>query len=207
MEKNPASNLETYKLGLEFLKVAGLFVAGLWAYYRFFRQRTFSPNLLASWRCHVYGTQSNHFIVEFTLVLENKGKAMISLPKISVEVRGLKREAAVQPQEDGFSLELPEVLYSADTILAKGVAYEYIEPSSPSSRMLFAAVPTDYRYVQIRSRLTINRYDTFVANRLFDLDDPDANSPCEDGSTDLDEESSADLAEVLAKLAGLKKAE
>jgi hypothetical protein len=207
VEKNPASHLENYKLALEFLKVAGLFVAGLWAYYRFFRQRTFSPNLLASWRCRVYGMQSGHFIVEFTLLLENKGKAMISLPRISVEVRGLKREAAIAPQDDGLSLELPDVLYSTETILGKRIAYEYIEPGSPSNRMLFAAISTDYRYVHIHSRLTINAYDTFVANRLFDLDNPDSNVPSEDGSTDLDEEKSQDLAEVLAKLAGLRKAE
>ena len=142
MDKNPASDLEIYKFAIEVVKLAGLAIAGIWAYYRFFRQRTFAPNLFTQWGCIVHGKQSGYFIVEFRLLIENKGSVMVKLPKITADIRGLKRDVDMQQPKDNFLLELPDVLYASKNLLSEKVDYEYVEPkrlkSSPeNSSLLF----------------------------------------------------------------------
>jgi hypothetical protein len=197
MQDNPASNIEIYKLVVDVLKLAGLAVAGTWAYYRFFRQRTFAPNLLTRWECIVHGKQSGYFITEFRILIENIGSVIVRLPMITADIRGLKRDSELPKPNDNFSLQLPDVLYVSKNIVSEKVDYEYVEPRSKLIRKLF---------VHAHSRLSINEFDTFVASEIFDLDNPAKNKMGDETTrSDKEQPASDQISELLQKLAGSKR--
>ncbi|MGT2502837.1 hypothetical protein ACVOMS_22635 [Bradyrhizobium guangxiense] len=191
------------KLLLEWLKFVAIVIAAIWAYYRFFRERTFAPNLHARLGMLLHGTQSDHFIVELQVRMENNGKVLIDLSTISAEVRGLRRDQKIPEHQDKFTLELPDVLYSAPSIVSLNTVF--VEPEGRSMRRIFASIPTEYRFIFVQSRLRQVSGDSFVVFRLFDLDNPNKNDNFNDERNEQpQDDASPNLAGMVKKITGDK---
>jgi hypothetical protein len=125
MEASSSASVETAKVVVESVKVGVVIVAGAWAYFRFFAQRTFAPMFKASFRCKVHGQHSNKWLVQFKLPMRNLGRVRITVHRISLQVCGLKRDGTLP--ENGPELVLPDILYNVDNMVSKNV-FEYLEP-------------------------------------------------------------------------------
>ena len=194
-----ATDFEPYKLMLETVKVAGIAIAGVWAYYRFLRQRTFSPTLSAVIICKVYGTHTKQYLVEFIIPMKNIGKVLVAPRRISFELKGLKRDGQLPSSEGSFPLILPDFIWEKDNVIRPGIDYEYIEPGLTENRRMFFAISTGFRFIHAKMRIQLNDADTVIAERLIDLDNPDQNHDSTEVGSPLNERKSETLFDALEK--------
>jgi hypothetical protein len=137
--------------------------------------------------------------------MRNLGRVRITVHRISLQVCGLKRDGTLP--ENGPELVLPDILYNVDNMVSKNV-FEYLEPKIMLTRSFFVSIPSEYKFVAVKSRISVNNNsDTFVAEELFDLDNPGTDADfdkIDDPRSSAGDEEDSMLVDVAKKISGEK---
>jgi hypothetical protein len=141
--------MTTAELIPEYVQAAAIAVAGFWAYWRFFHQRSGQPATDIDLELRFLGTQGSNLVIEVAAILENKSLVRHSYDNFRLRVRYLTPHDEIKDSED------PRILHQLD--FPHSIDDRFGPPSPDRPVRLFGTVD----YINPRQRFQ-HRYPTYV---------------------------------------------
>jgi hypothetical protein len=162
--------LEIANLGLELLKAVAVVAAGIWAYWRFFKQRTHAPHIEFEIACQILGPQEASYVAEYTLSISNKGLVRQELRKLSFKIRGIRRETLLEYRTDRQpSLSFPDMIDEEQNLITPKFEYIFIEPGITQNFRHVSKIPDSYSFIQARAEFLYSNGIEHTASKVFEV--------------------------------------
>jgi hypothetical protein len=82
------SDLSSYII--QWAKIIFPVIAGLWVFYKYFREGFHRPRIEFDIECNVIGSNPHDYLVEFVLLAKNKGNIKFTFPELILRIRGIE---------------------------------------------------------------------------------------------------------------------
>lgn len=152
-------NVNIGELGT-FLQGLAVVGAGLWAYIRYGRERLNHPQVEFTVAARLLGPQRSNNVVETTLTFRNTGKARVELPKIKLEIRGIKHDAdLVERQDKPAKLDFTTRVVHEPNLVPPEWEYLFVEPGVTQEIKHVSKVDTVYSFLLVRSEFVYRNGD------------------------------------------------
>jgi hypothetical protein len=152
---------------LQVMQLSFVLAAAIWAYFRFWRERSHMSRMEFDVSCRFHGPQDGRFLAEFTLGAHNKGLVIHKFPSIRLRVRGIKSGAALQSWEGSRVLFPEKILDNVEVVYKKKNPYLFVEPGVEQRIGYVTTIPTDCAFIIARAEFRYDSERSHSAERVF----------------------------------------
>jgi hypothetical protein len=155
------------KAGAEVAKVVLAVVAGVWAYFLFFKQRTIARRIEFDVSCRFLGPQEGAYIAEYTLTFLNKGLVRQVIRNLKFSVHGIKKDTPLECHNTDF-LNFPDPINTIKNLL-KEIEYMFIEPGINQNFRHIGRVGTEFSFIRVSAEFLYREGLEHTAARVFEV--------------------------------------
>ena len=159
-----------WQVGIAIAQLIAVLVGAGWAYFRFWRQRTHWPALDLDTECRTFGLINGLRVVELSVLLENKGHVEHRFRRISLHLRGIRRDDAVSVVHPSTEvLRFPVELVRIENLVSDA-DYYFVRPGVKERITRPFAVPAEIQFLRLYAEFEYEQKD-FVhgAQRVYEL--------------------------------------
>jgi hypothetical protein len=127
-------------------KIAFPAIAGLWVFYKYYREGFHRPRIEFDIECNVVGSNESDSIVEFVVIANNKGKIRFTFHELQLRVRGINEGESFAYWRDSKRMEFPEKVLDENIIPSK-YKYYFVEPGINQAISYITKIPKNMRFV------------------------------------------------------------
>lgn len=128
-------------------------VGGVWAYYRFVRQREAHPHIQFDVDVIFVVRQGNQWLVELQAQIENKGKVQHRISNLSFDLRCLSTTDAIVDGDENINYQVDlSRLVKKGSWIPSSWDWTFIEPGTTQRYSFIAALPSDATCALLHSR-------------------------------------------------------
>jgi hypothetical protein len=132
-----------------------------------------APHIELAINCQVLGQDDGHYLVEFTLMVYNRGLVRWTFRSIKLRVRGIEKnqQFAYWPGE-GQRLEFPVKIINKEEVIPKSVNFLFVEPGVQQAIAYVTKIPAQIMYIVVYVEFWYDMVTPHTSERVFRLTAP-----------------------------------
>ena len=127
-------------------KIAFPAIAGLWVFYKYYREGFHRPRIEFDIKCNVIGSNEDDYLVEFIVIANNKGNIRFTFHELQLRVRGMNKENSFAYWRESKRMAFPEKILDENIIPSK-YKYYFVEPSTNQAISYITKVPKNMQFI------------------------------------------------------------
>ena len=146
-----------------------LIVGGIWAYFRFRREGTYSPRIEFSISCKFFHSHNKNRIAHVVIHARNKGNIEHKFVRISLKLRGIKAGTNLVLRSDKRA-DFSESLIKAE-LIPEEVGYFFVRPNVEQQIAFTTIIPENIAFVLAHAAFKYeNSEDLHTAEDAFEVE-------------------------------------
>jgi hypothetical protein len=134
------------------------------------KRREDVPHIELGINCQVFGQDDNNYLVEFTLMVNNRGLVKWTFRSIQLRVRGIREDEqfAYWP-ENGRRLKFPVKILDKEEVIPKSVESFFVEPGVQQAITYVTKISTQIMYIVVYVEFWYDKKKLHTSERVFRL--------------------------------------
>ncbi len=130
-----------------------------------------APHIELAIDCQVLGRDDGHYLVEFTLMVYNRGLVRWKFQSIKLRVRGIEKyRQFTYWREIGKRLEFPVKIIDKEEVIPKeSVNFFFVEPGVQQAITYVTKIPAQIMYIAVYVEFWYNEETPHTSERVFRL--------------------------------------
>jgi hypothetical protein len=159
---------EAWKAIAEVIQSLGIVATGLWAFWRFGRERVHAPQIAFSVDANFHGPSEGQYVAEYVLTFHNKGNTRVQVNKIELLARGLMSgEPLEEWKERAPRLRFGHKFVDDKKVIPENYRYVFFEPGIEQDYRYISKVPADCKFVLVRGQFFYAKGNPHSAERVI----------------------------------------
>jgi len=144
--------------------------ASVWAYFRVWKEGIYRPKIEFTVECSSYGPKDDHYIVEFLVIVHNKGLINQKFYSIFLRVRGIGDNDEVSFWEGNEPrIKFPTKFFETEFIFKQKYSYVFVEPGVKQVMSYVTKIPVTHSLLLVRAEFQYENAKSHSIERLVKL--------------------------------------